>query len=46
MKKTQIAKAPKAQEIQVLKAKRHGMHMSMLDLKHLKQVRDEEHRST
>ena len=28
-----------------MKAKRHEMHMSMLSLKHLKQVRDEEQKS-
>ena len=45
-KKTQIAKATKAREKQGMKATRHEMHKSMLDLKYLKQVRDEEHRST
>ena len=41
-KKIKIAQAPKAQEPQDIKATRHETHMSMLDLKHLKQVKDEE----
>ena len=41
-KKAQIAKATKAREKQGMKATRHEMQKSMLDLKYLKQVRDEE----
>ena len=45
MWKTQIAQAPNAQEPQDMKATRHEMHMSMLGLKHLKQLRDDEQKS-
>ena len=44
--KSQITQAPKAQESQDMKPTRHGMHMIMLSLKHLKQVSDEEQKST
>ena len=37
-----ITQAPKAKELENMKTKRHEMHMGMLGLKHLKQVRDEE----
>ena len=37
-----ITQAPKAQELENMKIKRHEMHMGMLGLKHLKQLRDEE----
>ena len=41
-----IAKAKKTQEKQGMKATRHEMHKNMLGLKQLKQVRDEEQKST
>ena len=41
-----LAQTPKAQEPQDMKATRHDMHMSVLGLKLLKQVRDEEQKST
>ena len=40
-KKLQISQTTKAQDSQAKKAMRHEMHMSMLGLKHLKQVSDE-----
>ena len=46
MQKNRIAKAPKPQEAQAMKAARHEMHKSTLGLKQLKEVRDEEHNST
>ena len=36
----------KTQEAQDIKAIRNEMPMSLLDLKHLKQVRDQEYKST
>ena len=37
-----ITQALKAQELENMKIKRYEMHMGMLGLKHLKQLRDEE----
>ena len=45
-KQTQIAQPLKVQEAQNMKGVRHEMHLSMSGLKHLKQVRNEEHKST
>ena len=46
MLKTQIAQATKAQGPQGMKATRHKIHMNMLGLNHLKQVKGEEQKST
>ena len=46
LSKTQTAKATKPQEVQGMEVTRNGMLKNKLDLKYLKQVRDEEHRNT
>ena len=46
LSKTQTAKATKQQEVQGIEVTRNDTHKNKLDLKYLKQVRDEEHKNT